>query len=44
MFRTVTFALAVSGLGLSSSVRADDAEDKVVARVKKLGGSVSRDE
>jgi hypothetical protein len=44
MLRLVTFALALSGLCLSSAVRADDAEDKAVAFVKKLGGTVTRDE
>ncbi|MGL4553566.1 MAG: hypothetical protein ACRC33_20585 [Gemmataceae bacterium] len=44
MFRLMAFALAVSGLGLGSSARADDAEDKAVAFVKKLGGYVTRDD
>jgi hypothetical protein len=41
MFRITTFALAVC---LGSSARADDAEDKAVAFVEKLGGKVTRDE
>jgi internalin A len=43
MFRTVAFALAVSGLCLSSSAQADD-EDKAVSLVEKLGGKATRDE
>ena len=43
MSRTVSFAL-VAMLGLGSPARADEAEDKAVAFVKKLGGSVDRDE
>jgi hypothetical protein len=34
----------VSGVGLCSPVRADEAEDKAVAFVEKLGGKVARDE
>lgn len=44
MFRLVAFVLALSGLCLGSSARADDAEDKAVALVEKLGGTVSRDQ
>ncbi len=44
MFRLMAFALAVLGLCLGSSARADDAEDKAVAFVEKLGGKVTRDE
>ena len=44
MLRTLAFALALSGLCLCSTLRADDAEDKAVAFVKKLGGQVLRDE
>ena len=44
MFRNIAFALAASGLCLCSSARADDAEDKAVAFVEKLGGTVVRDE
>ena len=44
MFRLMAFAVAVSGLCLGSSARADDAEDKAVAFVEKLGGKVYRDE
>lgn len=36
-------ALALSGLCLCSPLRADEAEDKAVAFVKKLGGEVERD-
>ena len=43
MFRTVSFAL-VAVLGVGAPARADEAEDKAVAFVKKLGGSVDRDE
>jgi hypothetical protein len=43
MFRTVAFAVGVSGLCPSSSARADDAEDRAVAFVEKLGGTVTRD-
>ena len=44
MSRTLAFALALSGLCLCSTLRADDAEDKAVAFVEKLGGKVTRDE
>jgi internalin A len=44
IFRIVAFALVFSGLCLCSSARADDAEDKAVAFVEKLGGRVARDE
>ena len=44
MFRTMAFALMVSVLGLGSPVRADEAEDKAVAFMKKIGGKVIRDE
>jgi len=44
MSRIVAFAMALSGLCLCASSRADDAEDKAVAYVKKLGGTVARDE
>jgi internalin A len=44
MFRLMAFALAVSGLCLGSSARADDAEDKAATLVEKLGGKVTRDE
>lgn len=44
MFRSLTFTLTLSGLCLCSSLRADDAEDKAVAFVAKLGGKVTRDE
>ena len=44
MFRITTFAVAVWGLCLCSAGRADDAEDKAVAFVEKLGGKVTRDE
>ena len=44
MSRIVAFALALSGLCLCSTLRADDAEDKAVAFVKKLGGTVTRNE
>ena len=44
MFQIVAIALAVSGFCLESSARADDAEDKAVAFVEKLGGYVVRDE
>jgi len=44
MSRTLAFALALSGLCLCSTLRADDAEDKAVAFVEKLGGYASRDE
>jgi|SRR5579883_2826069 len=44
MFRIVAFALALSGLCLCSPLRADDAEDKAVAFVEKLGGTATRDE
>jgi hypothetical protein len=40
----MTFALAVSGLCLGSSARADEAEDKAVAFVKEHGGTVGRDD
>ena len=43
MFKITPFALAVSGLYMGSA-RADDAEDKAVAFVEKLGGKVTRDE
>ena len=43
MSRIVAFALALSGLCLCASSRADDAEDKAVAFVEKLGGEVTRD-
>jgi internalin A len=44
MLRTLAFALAVSGLCLCSPIQADDAEDKAVAFVEKLDGTVTRDE
>ena len=44
MFRLLAIVLAVSGLGLGSPARADDAEDKAVAFVEKLSGTVTRDE
>jgi hypothetical protein len=44
MFRSMVFTLAVSGLCLNSPLRADDAEDKAVTFVEKLGGKVTRDE
>lgn len=43
MFRVVALALAVSGLCLGSSARADQAEEKAIAYVEKLGGTVFRD-
>ena len=42
MTRFLAFALAVSGLCLGASARADEAEDKAVAFVEKLGGTVGR--
>ena len=44
MFRVIAFALAVAGLGLTSSARADEAEDKAVAMVEALRGKVKRDD
>ena len=44
MFRLVASALVMSELGLCSPLRADDAEDKAVTIVKKLGARVTRDE
>ena len=44
MFKITVFALAVSGLCLGSAARADDAEDKAVAFVKKLGGEGTLDD
>ncbi len=44
MFRLMAFVLAVSGLSLGSSARADEAEDKAVALVEKFGGKVTRDD
>ena len=44
MFRLMAFVLAVSGLCLGSSAHADEAEDKAVAFVEKLGGKVTRDD
>ena len=44
MSRIVAFAVALSGLCLCSPLRADDAEDKAVAFVEKIGGDVTRDE
>ena len=44
MFRILLLAWAVSGLGFGSSARADEAEDKAAAFVKRQGGSVERDE
>ena len=44
MFKITVFALAVSGLCLGSAAWADDAEDKAVAFVEKLGGTVTRDD
>jgi|GEM_PF-2505728 len=43
MFKITVFALAVSGLCLGSAAWADDAEDKAVAFVEKLGGTVTRE-
>src|SRR5829696_8166995 len=43
MFRVVVRVVAVMVLG-GPAARADDAEDKVVAFVTKLGGTVDRDE
>ena len=43
MFRLMAFVLVLSGLGLGSAARADQAEDEAVAFVKKLGGQVTRD-
>ena len=42
MFRTVALVVAVCGVCPCSSARADDAEDKAVALVENLGGSVTR--
>lgn len=44
MFKIVPFVLATSGLGLCLSARADDAEDKAVAFVRKMGGNITRDD
>lgn len=44
MFRAVSFALAVAVLSFGSPARADEAEDKAEAVVKKLGGYIERDE
>ncbi len=44
MFRTVVVALALSVPCLGSSTRADEGEDRAVAFVQKLGGTVIRDE
>ena len=44
MFRTVALVLAVSGLCPCPSARGDDAEDKAVGFVEKLGGKVARDD
>ena len=44
MYKLVAFALAVSGLGVGSPSRANEAEDKAVAFVVKLGGKVTRDD
>ena len=44
MFRNVAFALAASGLCMSAPARADDAEDRAVAVVEKMGGRVTRDD
>jgi hypothetical protein len=44
MCRTVAFALAALVLSSGSPARADEAEDKAVAFVEKLGGKVFRDE
>ena len=41
MFRFMFVAVAVAGLG--SAARADEAEDKAVARVKEFGGTFTRD-
>ena len=43
MLRLMTFAVIVSGLGVGSSARADEAEDKAIAFVEKLRGKVTRD-
>ena len=43
MIRIMTFVVIVSGLGVGSSARADEAEDKAVAFAEKLGGKVTRD-
>ena len=44
MDRTAAFTLTVVVSCLCSSVRADEAEDKAVAFIKKLGGRVVHDE
>lgn len=44
VLRTVSLALVVSGLGMCRPARADDAEDKAIAVVQGLGGTVTRDE
>jgi hypothetical protein len=44
MFRTVALTVVLFGLCPSSTVRADEAEDKAVAFVEKLGGRATRDE
>ena len=44
MFRTAAFALAAVVLSPCAAARADEAEDRAVAFVEKLGGTVTRDE
>lgn len=44
MTRFMAIALAVSGLCLGSSARADEAEDKTIAYVKRLGGAFTLDD
>lgn len=44
MLRLMAFVLAASGLCLALSARADEAEEKAIAFVKKLGGTLTRDD
>ena len=44
MIRIVAIVLALSGMFLESTARADEAEVKAVALVENLGGKVTRDD
>lgn len=44
MVKTLAIVLVVSQLSLASSARVDEAEDKAVAFVERLGGKVSRND
>lgn len=44
MFKIMAFTLSLSGLCSCLGARADEAGDRAVAFVEKLGGTVARDE